>query len=507
MAAGSVSHEYDFAGYLEALGEDWLADDALLQRWLQRSQPDMEGYALVERFGRDVALRYRCLAEEVERFEKHPRLRARGPFNDEPQGVALPAETLEMQGAVHGSRLWRGTLDDRARYAIVYLLNQNGEAGVTCSAACTDGLARLLRDLGDDARSRRVLQEIETSTPGHWVHGAQFVTEAQGGSDAGANATRARAAQDGLYTLHGRKWFCSNCTADYWAVTARPEGAPEGPRGLGLFCVPRLWEGRANGHRILRLKEKLGTRALPTAEIDLEGAVGWPVGALDQGLRNMVGIVLGTSRVHNTLACAAFVRRAHREARAYTAFRRAFGRPLDRMPLVDAELDALRQAADAMAAGAFGMVDAWADARSRPDDAERTLWARVLVSLGKATAARANRDWVYRAMMLLGGNGIEERFCALPRLWRDAAILETWEGPYTLLLMQALDDLARFGVAGREEAFLRGHLGDFVDASSIARLRRILEAPQEPARICEWAELGPRLYRAFEEHALHHLGA
>jgi alkylation response protein AidB-like acyl-CoA dehydrogenase len=266
--------------------------------------------------------------------------------------------------------------------------------------------------------------------------------------------------------------------------------------------VPRLREAEPNGHRILRLKDKLGTRALPTAEIDLEGAVGWPVGVLDSGLKNMVSTVLVTSRIHNVLAAAAFGRRASREAHAYASFRRAFGRRLCEHPLLAASLRGLSETADRTAAGAFATVDAWIASLERPDDADRALWARVLVSIAKAVATRRAPGHVYEAMMVFGGNGIEERFCALPRLWRDAAILETWEGPYTLLLMQALGDLVKFGVKGRERSFLEFGLRDHLAKDDARDLADVLAAGNETESALLWGELAPKLYARFEERAL-----
>jgi alkylation response protein AidB-like acyl-CoA dehydrogenase len=295
--------------------------------------------------------------------------------------------------------------------------------------------------------------------------------------------------------------FCSNATADYWLVTARLDGAPPGPRGVSLFCVPRLHEGAPNGHAFVRLKEKLGTRALPTAEIEFEGALGWPVGPLDAGLRNMVAIVLTTSRLHCILAAAAAGRRAAREAAAYTSFREAFGRKLADHPLVGASLRRIREGADLAEAGAFAAVDAWLAARGDGADDTARLWARVLVSVAKAVGTRASTARVYEAMMLLGGNGVEERFNGLPRLWRDAAIVESWEGPYTLLLMQALEDLTRYRVAGREEGFLRFGLGDHFDGSLAAELARILAEPDAPDAILAFGELAPRLHARFEAKA------
>jgi hypothetical protein len=105
-------------------------------------------------------------------------------------------------------------------------------------------------------------------------------------------------------------------------------------------------------------------------------------------------------------------------------------------------------------------------------------------------------------MMVFGGNGIEERFCALPRLWRDAAILETWEGPYTLLLMQALGDLVKFGVKGRERSFLEFGLGDHLTSDDARDLAEVLAASDETESALLWGELAPKLYARFEERAL-----
>ncbi|MCP5068324.1 MAG: hypothetical protein GY946_17315 [bacterium] len=138
----------------------------------------------------------------------------------------------------------------------------------------------------------------------------------------------------------------------------------------------------------------------------------------------------------------------------------------------------------------------------RPDDPDRALWARVLISISKAVVTRRTPGHVYEAMMVFGGNGIEERFCALPRLWRDAAILETWEGPYTLLLMQALGDLLKFGVKGRERSFLEFGLGDHLASDDARELADVFGAESETESALLFGELAPKLYARFEERAL-----
>ncbi len=507
---------YAFDEYLAALGENWFDDDALLLRWLARAGIDDATLEWLRGFGRTTATRYRDWADVVERRENLPVVALRGPYNRASGEVVLPPETRQMLAEVHGSGLWKSSCDERARYALVYLLSQNGESGIACSVACTDGLARALRVLGDDARSREVVEQLEKATPECWVHGAQFVTEIQGGSDAATNALRAEPAAtasalgssaEGVWTLTGQKWFCSNLTADYWLVTGRVKGGAADHRGIGLFCVPRVVGGAPNGYRILRLKDKLGTRAVPTAEIELEGALAWPVGPLDAGLKNTVAIVLTVSRIHNVMAAAAAARRASREAHAYAGFRRAFGRRLAEHPLLSASLREISQTADRTEAGAFATLDAWLAALERPEDHDRALWARVIVSVSKAVTTRRGPGQVYAAMMVLGGNGIEERFCALPRLWRDAAILETWEGPYTLLLMQALGDLVKFGVKGRERSFFELGLADEFSADDVRELADILAAPDEEENVLRWGALAPRLYDRFEARALEALRA
>ncbi len=496
---------YRFDDYLAALGGNWFDEDPLLQAWLARSRLDDARINWVRGFGAAVAGRLRARADISEQRENLPYVAERGPYNREAAEVVLPESTRQSLAEVHGSGIWKASLDDRARYAVVYLLNQNGEAGVTCSTACTDGLVRALRVHGSDRRSRALLERFEVADTDKWLHGAQFVTEIQGGSDAATNAVRAEPTDDGLWALSGQKWFCSNCTADYWLVTGRVPGGPADHRGIGLFCVPRLWNGEPNGHRILRLKDKLGTRALPTAEIDLTGAVGWPVGALDSGLKNIVATVLVTSRIHNCIVAGSLARRACREAHAYADFRRAFGRRLREHPLLEKSLRDISDAADRTAAGAFATVDAWVAGLERPDDDDRALWARVLVSISKAVITRRTPGLLYEAMMVFGGNGIEERFCVLPRLWRDSAILETWEGPYTLLLMQALGDLVKFGVKGRERTFLEFGLGDQLAAQDARELAEVLAAADEREAALRWGELAPRLYARFEARALEEL--
>src|SRR5690606_31056284 len=95
---------------------------------------------------------------------------------------------------------------------------------------------------------------------------------ATGGSDVGASLSRASRDEQGEWRLYGKKWFTSAITADMALTLARPEGNGPGGSGLALFYVEtRDADGRLNNLKVERLKDKLGTRKVPTAELQLEG--------------------------------------------------------------------------------------------------------------------------------------------------------------------------------------------------------------------------------------------
>ena len=186
--------------------------------------------------------------------------------------------------------------------------------------ACTAGLIKILQRSGDP---HGWLPRLLDPDYDRHMHGAQFLTEVQGGSDVGANHVRAVPAGDGSWRLSGEKYFCSVADAQLMLVTARPEGAPDGTRGVRAFAVPRhLADGSLNGFFLRRLKFKLGTRSMASGEIDFDDAWAWPVG----DFKDTVGVVLHTSRLYNAVVSSGMLQRAWREAVGYARCREAFGR-------------------------------------------------------------------------------------------------------------------------------------------------------------------------------------
>ena len=251
---------------------------------------------------------------------------------------ALAFGELGMHAMVHrgGVLGWPEPLPAVAKYAYQYLFTQ-AEFGLMCPVSVTDTSIHLIRRFGSDELKAQLLPRMTSQDLATLWKGTQFMTERAGGSDVGAIETVA--VRDGdVWRLHGEKWFCSHADADVALLLARPEGAPRGTAGLALFAMPRhLEDGERNSYRIVRLKDKLGTRSMASGEILLEGARAWLVGDERRGFRQMMEQV-NLSRLSHGVRAAAMMRRCFNEARAAAAGRLAFGRRLDQMPMVRRQL-------------------------------------------------------------------------------------------------------------------------------------------------------------------------
>ena len=330
--------------------------------------------------------------------------------------------------------------------ALVYLFGQNGETPHLCSVACTAGLVKAIQRAGSDWMRRTWLPRLlETDYDRRW-HGAQFLTEVHGGSDVGANDCVARAVpgEPGVFRLSGEKWFCSNVAADLYAVSARPQGAPDGTPGIALFVVPRrLEDGRPNGVTIRRLKNKLGTKSLPTAELDFHDALAYALGPPDAGFPLLIGVIINTSRVEVAIAGSGMMRRAWLEAFHYARVREAFGRRLIDFPAVRqqlAEIRVLGTAGLAFTLFVTALEDELSMAGLRPED---DALYRTAVNLAKFIGSTDAWLVVHHGIEILGGNGTIEDFSPLPRLYREVPIQESWEGPHNTLMSQLLRDARR----------------------------------------------------------------
>lgn len=338
--------------------------------------------------------------------------------------------------------------------ALVHLFTPSTDI-YSCPLAMTDGAATALLASGNEALIRRAVPRLTSRDPETaWTSG-QWMTETAGGSDVSGTGTVARRDDrvGGGWRLTGRKWFTSATTAEMALTLARPEGNPEGSRGLALFYVETHSSDGPKGFlpeiRVERLKDKLGTRKLPTAELFLDGVPAIPVGddpTTGGGVR-AISPMLNVTRLWNAMSAVALMRRGVALARDYAGRRRAFGRLLEDLPLHADTLDGL----EAEAEGAFHLTFRVAEllgcheAGEASDDEQALL--RLLTPLAKLTTARQSVAVASEVVEAFGGAGYVED-TGIPTLLRDSQVLSIWEGTTNVL---SLDVLRVIGEAGTEE--------------------------------------------------------
>jgi acyl-CoA dehydrogenase len=445
----------------DSLGLNFFRADADLAPLIRIHLPEELARALLPRLDRLGALvgdRLDALAADSDRHGPvlHPRTRAgedrdrieKHPAYREMERIAFGELGLAAMSHRAGVFGWPEPLPPIAKYLVTYLFAQ-GEFGLLCPVSMTDSLTRTLRKFGDRALIDRYLPGLVAQDMDDLLQGAMFMTEQGAGSDVGATAVRAEPDPDGSWRLSGEKWFCSNADADLAMVLARPAGAPQDLKGVSLFLLPRhLPDGSRNDYRIVRLKDKLGTRSMASGEISLAGATAWMIGAPGDGFRQMADMI-NNSRLSNGVRSAGMMRRAATEALFVAHRRRAFGQPLVEMPLMRRQLAKILLPAEQ----ARSMMFLAADALRRADagEAEAYPLLRILTPLIKFRACRDARRVTGDAMEVRGGCGYIEEFPDA-RLLRDSHLGSIWEGTSNIVAL----DVMRAG--RREGAFaaLRG---------------------------------------------------
>lgn len=432
---------------------DPLADDPVLLGYLARRVPSEIRAAIEPGLARLAALsagEMLALADEAERDP--PRLvpfdawgRRIDRIEVSPAWKRLHAIAAEEGIVATAYERTEGPWSRVHQVAKLYLYHPSS-AVASCPLAMADGAARVIELYGDADLRERVLPRLLSRDPATFWTSGQWMTERTGGSDVSGTSTVAipSSTDDRAFRLHGVKWFTSATTAEIALALARIEGAPEGSRGLSLFLI-ELGDGppTERGIHVLRLKDKLGTRALPTAELELVGAPARLVGEPGRGVAT-VASMLNVTRLYNATGAAASLGRALALARDYATRRRAFGKLLAEQPL---HLETLADLA-AEQAGAFHLVFHAAELVGREETgsaspAERAV-LRLLVPLTKLSTGKQAVAGVSEALEMFGGAGYIED-TGLPRMLRDAQVLSIWEGTTNVLALDVLRAIRRDG--------------------------------------------------------------
>lgn len=426
------------------------ASDRLLKSYLERNVPEDARRAMeptLEALGELAAgPLYQKLVQE---YASEPKLVPWNPWGHRMDTIELTPLWRDMQkvAAEHGlvAAAYEGQHGRHARvhqFALVYLVDAS--SGVySCPLAMTDGAARTLlasgnRELIDRAVPRLTSRDPRTA----WTSG-QWMTERTGGSDVGISETVARL-EDGQHRLYGTKWFTSATTSEMALTLARPEGNPPGGSGLALFYVEtKDAQGRFNGILVNRLKDKLGTKMVPTAELTLDGAIARPVSGLKDGVKNITPM-LTVTRTWNAVGAIAGMRRGLALARDYAKRRVAFGAPLAQKPLHVDTLATLHAEYEGAFLLTFRAVELLGKAEAHELTEDEAQLLRLLTPIVKLTTAKQAVAVLSEVLESFGGAGYIED-TGLPRLLRDAQVLPIWEGTTNVLSLDLLRALGRGG--------------------------------------------------------------
>jgi acyl-CoA dehydrogenase len=491
---------------------DPYTDDRLLRSWLDRQLGTAGHAAARDRLGALAAEVTGALRAAHADAEAHPPTLARyGPWGERIDRIDTSAGWQAQRAAAARHAVValpylpeaRGTWGAAARVVQHALLHLYGPESATfsCPVAMSDGAAALLSLPDVDPAVRDAwLPRLTSTDPETAITSGQWMTESQGGSDLGRSSTRARRDEHGRWRLTGEKWFCSAADSAMAVALARPDGAGPGSRVLVPFLVPRYAadsplspdgaapNGAAPGVTVHRLKDKLGTRALPTAEIGLTDAYALPLGDPDApGLTRAMTLVVVT-RVHNAAAAAGGMRRGLAYARAFADARDVAGGALAQSPLHRATLGTL--AVDA--AGAFALAGHAFALLGRTEvgaDPDAAAELRIVAPLAKLATGRLAVSSASEYVESFGGAGYVED-TGVPRLLRDAQVLPIWEGTTNVLALDVLratvrEDAAaplleRLVAAGRDARSLSPALADTVAEATAGLRTSLAEVAADP---------------------------
>jgi acyl-CoA dehydrogenase len=399
MPARMLAH---FEPILKRLGDVVGNEIDQLARVVDRNPPVLEQR---DRFGREIArLVYHPAYLEMEK---------------------IGFEDFQLHSMCHqqDAFAWGGPAPQITKYAFQYLFIQS-EFGMMCPLSITDATIHIIKTFGSDELKNYLLPKMLASRMKDLWKGTQWMTERAGGSDVGTLETTAKLA-DGVWRLYGDKWFASHTDAHVALILARPEGAPDGIKGVAMFALPRyLKDGSRNNYRIVRLKDKLGTKSLASCEVVLEGAEAYLVGRADQGIKQMMEQV-NMSRLSHGVRAAGQMRRCFNESMQVARHRRAFGAAIIDHPLLRRQVMKILVPAEqalALSMLAAGLMDA-----ARAGDEEAASVIRILTPLVKFRACRDAISAARAAMETRGGNGYIEEWVN-SRILRDAHIGVLWEG-------------------------------------------------------------------------------
>ncbi|XP_030635679.1 acyl-CoA dehydrogenase family member 11 [Chanos chanos] len=421
--------------------------DSLLKAYLRRHLPLQEVQSELGSFGERVACEIDSLGRECE--ENPPRLQHYNAWGQRVDRIiTCPAWARLKEISAHEGLVAAGYERHYGEWSRVYQMSKlylfSPSAGLySCPLAMTDGAAKVIQTLPiEDAFLRLTSRDAKM----FWTSG-QWMTERKGGSDvATGTETVARRQSDGSYSLHGFKWFTSATDADVTLTLARVVDqhghTTQGSRGLSLF-FGKVWgeDGRSNGVEVQRLKEKLGTRQMPTAELLLDGMKAHMLSEEGRGVASIANM-LTITRIHNTVSAVAAMRRIVQLSREYATKRFVFGKFLKDHPL---HVQTMARMEVQTRAGFLLMMEVCRLlGREETGSASHTELhlLRLLTPVAKLYTGKQAVAVLSEGLECFGGQGYIED-TGLPMMLRDAQVLSIWEGTTNVLALDVLRSIAK----------------------------------------------------------------
>lgn len=369
---------------------------------------------------------YNKNGERVDHVKYHPAYQRMEEIGYSQFGLVAMSHRSGVMG-------WPTPFSRVLKYSFWYLFAQS-EFGLCCPMSMTDSAARVIDQFASHEIKKTYLPNLTSTDMKKLWTAAQFMTEKQGGSDVGENTLMAKKVGD-QWELWGDKWFCSNVSAEIALVLARPEGASKGTKGLAMFLVPKKLEnGERNRYRINRLKDKLGTKDMASGEVSFEGAIGYVVGDIDNGFKQMMSMV-NSSRLSNAVRSSAMMRRSFLEALVTARGRKAFGQALIKLPLMKENVFEILLDTEAAASMVFFTANVFDKTENGSEEYKPLL--RLLTPLLKGYICKRARYITAEAMEIRGGNGYIEEWVN-PKLVRDAHLGSIWEGTTNIVALDVL---------------------------------------------------------------------
>lgn len=307
----------------------------------------------------------------------------------------------------------------------------------TCPLAMTDGAARLIEVHGNEFLKGEPFEGLTSRDPEKFKTSGQWMTERTGGSDVSRSMTFAYPDSDN-FELKGHKWFTSAITADMaftLASTEQPENGKRAP--LTVFYLPiRNEDGSLNGIEVEALKDKLGTKALPTAQLELTGAKARLVGEKGKGVKT-ISTLFNITRIYNTISATSYMRRAYSLPKVYSDMREAFGRKIGKHVLYQKSLRQLEITYQSNLMLALFLTRLLGKEECNlASETEQSL-LRLLTPVAKLYTAKQAIASASECIEMFGGLGYLED-SGIPSILRDSQVLSIWEGTTNVLSLDML---------------------------------------------------------------------